>query len=70
MNLVRDLRLGGRLAMIRGGGRVLALTGDPVLRLMYRPWVDAPHRIHRELREGPQRGHGGRHGGRVPRGGA
>ena len=54
MSVTRDLRLGGRLAVMRGGGWVLALAGDPVLRLMHRPWVDDPQRIHRRLREGPQ----------------
>ncbi|HEY2220812.1 cytochrome P450 [Actinomycetospora sp.] len=54
MDLIRDLRLGGRLAVMRGGGRVLALAGDPVLRLMYRPWIDDPHAVHRRLRAGPQ----------------
>jgi cytochrome P450 len=54
MDLLRDLRLGARLAVMRGGGRMLALAGDPVLRLMYRPWIDDPHLIHRRLREGPQ----------------
>ncbi|MCD2195134.1 cytochrome P450 [Actinomycetospora endophytica] len=54
MDLVRDVRLGARLAVMRGGGRVLALAGDPVLRLLYRPWIDDPHAIHRQLREGPQ----------------
>ena len=54
MDLARDLRLGGRLAVMRGGGRVLALAGDPVLRLMYRPWADDPQRLHRRLRESPQ----------------
>ncbi|MDL5156169.1 cytochrome P450 [Actinomycetospora termitidis] len=54
MDVARDLRLGGRLAVMRSGGRVLAWSGDPVLRLMYRPWVDRPHQVHRQLREGPQ----------------
>jgi cytochrome P450 len=54
MDLARDLRLGARLAVMRGGGRLLAMAGDPVLRLLYRPWMDDPHRIHRQLREGPQ----------------
>ena len=54
MDLLRELRLGGRLAVMRGGGALLALAGDPVLRLLYRPWSDDPYRIHRRLREGPQ----------------
>jgi cytochrome P450 len=54
MDLLRDLRLGARLGLIRAGGRVLALAGDPVLRLMYRPWIDDPAPILRRLRQGPQ----------------
>ncbi|MFC5061827.1 cytochrome P450 [Actinomycetospora atypica] len=54
MDVKRDLRLGGRLAAMHAGGRLLALAGDPVLRLMYRPWADDPHRLHHRLREGPQ----------------
>ncbi|MCD2188994.1 cytochrome P450 [Actinomycetospora soli] len=54
MDLRRDVLLGGRLAMIRGGGRVLAWSGDPLLRLMYRPWSDRPDLLHRRLRDGPQ----------------
>jgi hypothetical protein len=54
MDLLRDLRPGGRLAVMHGGGRLLALAGDPVLRLLYRPWADHPHLLHRRLREGTQ----------------
>jgi cytochrome P450 len=54
MDLARDLRLGGRLALIHGGGWALALAGDPVLRLLYPPWSHDQHRLHRRLLEGPQ----------------
>ncbi len=54
VDLVRDLRLGARLAVLRGGGRVLALAGDPVMQLAYRPWIDDPRLVHRRLRDGPQ----------------
>ncbi len=53
MSLREDVRLGARLAAMRGGGLVLALAGDPVLRLLYRPWIDEPMAIHRRLRAEP-----------------
>jgi hypothetical protein len=38
-----DLRLGSRIAAMRAGGLALALRGDPVARLMHRPWRLDPY---------------------------
>jgi cytochrome P450 len=54
MHVRRDVALGARLAVLRTGGLALALAGDPVLRLLYRPWIDDPAPIHRRLREASQ----------------
>ena len=54
MNLSRDVRFGARLALSHGGGLLLAAAGDPLLRLLHRPWNGDPGRIHRQLRDGPQ----------------
>jgi cytochrome P450 len=54
VDLRRDVALGARLAVMRAGGLALALAGDPVLRLMYRPWIDDPTPVQRQLREAAQ----------------
>ncbi|WP_433782548.1 cytochrome P450 [Actinomycetospora sp. CA-101289] len=54
MDLRRDVALGARLAVVRAGGFALALSGDPVLRLLYRPWIDDPAPLQRQLREAAQ----------------
>ncbi|GAA4785275.1 cytochrome P450 [Actinomycetospora chlora] len=54
MDLRRDVTLGARLAVMRTGGLALALAGDPVLRLLYRPWIDDPTPVQRQLREAAQ----------------
>jgi len=54
MDLRRDVALGTRLAMMRTGGLAMALAGDPVLRLLYRPWIDDPAPIQRQLGEAAQ----------------
>ncbi|MFC5142088.1 cytochrome P450 [Actinomycetospora rhizophila] len=54
MDLRRDITLGARLAVVRAGGLAMALAGDPVLRLLYRPWIDDPTGIQRRLREAAQ----------------
>lgn len=43
-----------RLALLRAAGLPLALTGDPVMRLAYRPWRDDPTSTFRRMRERPQ----------------
>ncbi|HWN29292.1 MAG TPA: cytochrome P450 [Actinomycetospora sp.] len=45
-----DLRLGTRIAVMRGGGLALALRGDPVARLMHRPWRLDPYPTYATLR--------------------
>lgn len=54
MDLRRDVTLGTRLAVMRAGGLAMALAGDPVLRLLYRPWIDDPTGVQRRLREAAQ----------------
>ncbi|MEJ2890818.1 cytochrome P450 [Actinomycetospora aeridis] len=54
MDLRRDVRLGARLAVVRAGGLAMALAGDPILRLLYRPWIDDPTPVQRQLREAAQ----------------
>lgn len=54
MDLRRDVALSARLAVMRTGGLAMALAGDPVLRLLYRPWIDDPAPIQRRLREASQ----------------
>lgn len=46
----RDLRLATRIAVMRGGGLALALKGDPVARLMHRPWRFDPYPVYAGLR--------------------
>jgi cytochrome P450 len=53
MPLREDVRIGARLALMRGGGLALALAGDPVLRLLYRPWRDDPAAQYRRLLADP-----------------
>jgi len=45
-----DLRLGTRIAVMRAGGLALALRGDPVARLMHRPWRLDPYPTYARLR--------------------
>ncbi|MDF2976861.1 MAG: putative cytochrome [Actinomycetospora sp.] len=45
-----DLRLGTRIAAMRGGGLALALRGDPVARLMHKPWRLDPYPTYAALR--------------------
>ncbi|PVZ12879.1 cytochrome P450 [Actinomycetospora cinnamomea] len=45
-----DLRLGTRIAVMRAGGLALALRGDPVARLMHRPWRLDPYPTYAALR--------------------
>ncbi|MFC5137463.1 cytochrome P450 [Actinomycetospora rhizophila] len=45
-----DLRLGSRIAVMRAGGLALALRGDPVARLMHRPWRLDPYPTYARLR--------------------
>ncbi|HSK59246.1 MAG TPA: cytochrome P450 [Actinomycetospora sp.] len=45
-----DLRLGARIAVMRGGGLALALRGDPVARLMHKPWRLDPYPTYATLR--------------------
>ena len=45
-----DLRLGTRIAAMRAGGLALALRGDPVARLMHRPWRLDPYPTYARLR--------------------
>ncbi|MHC1562433.1 cytochrome P450 [Actinomycetospora sp. C-140] len=54
MDLRRDVTLGARLAVMRTGGLAMALAGDPVLRLLYRPWIDDPTPVQRRLRDAAQ----------------
>ncbi|GLZ49427.1 hypothetical protein Acsp06_56120 [Actinomycetospora sp. NBRC 106375] len=54
MDLRRDVTLGARLAVMRTGGLAMALAGDPVLRLLYRPWIDDPTPVQRRLRDATQ----------------
>ncbi|MDD7936110.1 cytochrome P450 [Actinomycetospora straminea] len=54
MDLRRDVALGARLAVMRAGGLAMAAAGDPVLRLLHRPWIDDPTSVHRQLLQGPQ----------------
>ncbi|WP_433801458.1 cytochrome P450 [Actinomycetospora sp. CA-084318] len=50
MTLRDDLALGGRIAAMRAGGLALALRGDPVARLMHRPWRLDPYPTYRTVR--------------------
>jgi len=45
-----DLRLGTRIAVMRAGGLALALRGDPVARLMHKPWRLDPYPTYAALR--------------------
>ncbi|MDD7941913.1 cytochrome P450 [Actinomycetospora lutea] len=45
-----DLRLGTRIVAMRAGGLALALRGDPVARLMHRPWRLDPYPTYARLR--------------------
>jgi cytochrome P450 len=45
-----DLRLGTRIAVMRAGGLALALRGDPVARLMHKPWRLDPYPTYARLR--------------------
>jgi cytochrome P450 len=45
-----DLRLGTRIVAMRAGGMALALRGDPVARLMHRPWRLDPYPVYAALR--------------------
>lgn len=47
-----DVRLGARIAAMRVGGLALALRGDPVARLMHRPWRRDPYPLYDRLRTG------------------
>ncbi|MHC1558531.1 cytochrome P450 [Actinomycetospora sp. C-140] len=46
-----DLRLGTRIAVMRAGGLALALRGDPVARLMHKPWRLDPYPTYARLRD-------------------
>ncbi|MCD2188767.1 cytochrome P450 [Actinomycetospora soli] len=50
MTLRDDLALGSRIAAMRAGGLALALRGDPVARLMHRPWRHDPYPTYRTVR--------------------
>jgi cytochrome P450 len=45
-----DLALGSRIAAMRAGGLALALRGDPVARLMHRPWRHDPYPTYATVR--------------------
>lgn len=45
-----DLRLGTRIAAMRVGGLALAVRGDPVARLMHKPWRLDPYPTYARLR--------------------
>ncbi|GAA4870872.1 cytochrome P450 [Actinomycetospora straminea] len=45
-----DLRLGSRIVAMRAGGLALAVRGDPVARLMHRPWRLDPYPTYARLR--------------------
>ena len=50
MALRDDLALGARIATMRAGGLALALRGDPVARLMHRPWRVDPYPTYAAVR--------------------
>ncbi|GLZ54207.1 cytochrome P450 [Actinomycetospora sp. NBRC 106378] len=50
MTLRDDLALGSRIAAMRAGGLALALRGDPVARLMHRPWRHDPYPTYATVR--------------------
>jgi cytochrome P450 len=45
-----DLALGSRIAAMRAGGLALALRGDPVARLMHKPWRRDPYPTYATVR--------------------
>jgi cytochrome P450 len=51
-----DLRLGTRIAVMRAGGLALALRGDPVARLMHKPWRLDPYPTYAALRAAAEGG--------------
>ncbi|MFC5065181.1 cytochrome P450 [Actinomycetospora atypica] len=51
MALREDLALGSRIAAMRLGGLALALRGDPVARLMHKPWRHDPYPTYAVVRE-------------------
>jgi cytochrome P450 len=50
MALRSDLALGGRITAMRLGGLALALRGDPVARLMHKPWRRDPYPTYAAIR--------------------
>ncbi|MEJ2867099.1 cytochrome P450 [Actinomycetospora sp. OC33-EN08] len=50
MTLREDVALGGRIAAMRAGGLALALRGDPVARLMHKPWRRDPYPTYAAVR--------------------
>ncbi|MDL5157809.1 cytochrome P450 [Actinomycetospora termitidis] len=50
MTLREDVALGGRIAAMRAGGLALALRGDPVARLMHKPWRHDPYPTYATVR--------------------
>ena len=49
-SLRADLALGGRITAMRLGGLALALRGDPVARLMHKPWRHDPYPTYAAVR--------------------
>ncbi|HEY2222148.1 cytochrome P450 [Actinomycetospora sp.] len=49
-SLGEDLALGGRITAMRLGGLALALRGDPVARLMHKPWRLDPYPTYAAIR--------------------
>ena len=50
MAVREDLALGARIAAMRVGGLALAVRGDPVARLMHRPWRLDPYPTYAAVR--------------------
>ena len=46
-----DLRLGSRIVAMRAGGLALAVRGDPVARLMHKPWRLDPYPTYARVRD-------------------
>jgi cytochrome P450 len=49
-SLSADLRLGGRITAMRLGGLALAVRGDPVARLLHKPWRLDPYPTYAAIR--------------------
>lgn len=60
-SLREDLALGGRITAMRLGGLALALRGDPVARLLHKPWRLDPYPTYAAIRAagGPARSRAG-----------